>query len=81
MQWWSGSSTGGLYSPRRDCRWSWTAGERQPPGYYPGSAWTRMGTFTSLSPVTTGTPPSSKGVREYLQNLRHPGKEVPIGWW
>ncbi|POI20554.1 hypothetical protein CIB84_015699 [Bambusicola thoracicus] len=81
MQWWSGSSTGASYSPGRDSGWSWTAGETMTPGKYPGSAWTRVGTFISFSPVTIRTPPHLMGVREHLHTLRHHGESAPPGWW
>ncbi|POI19803.1 hypothetical protein CIB84_016452 [Bambusicola thoracicus] len=80
MQWWSGSSTGASYSPRRDCRCSWIAGETKPPGKYPGFAWIRVGTFTAFFPVTVQTPPHLMGVREHLHTLRHPGETTPLRW-
>ncbi|POI21277.1 hypothetical protein CIB84_014976 [Bambusicola thoracicus] len=81
MWWWSGSSTERSSSPRKDSGWSWIARQTKPPGQSLGSAWTRMGTFTSFSPVTAGISPAFMGVREYLRTLRHHGDTTHVGWW
>ena len=67
--------------PKRDSGRSWSACLTTVTVGSPGSAWTRIESFTSLSTFKCFHRPLSHGTREHLHISSGQNKVAPFGWW